>query len=101
MSYLIWYIPLNSKEIKAWELLLPHLFHHLEENRKRQRRIERQETLNTVMSEMKNDLKPFLCIQPQNNTGEWTLASIATLLNLMNNLIDPVCYISFFIPYAT
>ncbi|CAE6451862.1 unnamed protein product [Rhizoctonia solani] len=59
----------------AWELILPHLLHHLEEYRKRLRRSERQPALNSISSRIQDRLKSISCIQSQFDIEEWALLS--------------------------
>ncbi|CAE6370489.1 unnamed protein product [Rhizoctonia solani] len=79
----------NLPDEEAWELLLPHLLHHLEENRKRRRRLERQDTVNTVLSEMQNGLESISCVQLQSDLEKWTLISVTTILNFFKSFMDP------------
>ncbi|CAE6415806.1 unnamed protein product [Rhizoctonia solani] len=60
---------------QAWELLTPHLLHHLEKHRKRLRCSARQPTLDGILLRIQNRLKPISCIQPQLDIESWTLLS--------------------------
>ncbi|ELU43733.1 hypothetical protein AG1IA_02237 [Rhizoctonia solani AG-1 IA] len=80
----------NLSDDEAWELLLPHLLHHLEKNRKLQRRIDRQDTVNTILSEIQKDFEPISCVHVQSENDEWSLISVATMLNMLNSIIETV-----------
>ncbi|KAF8677352.1 hypothetical protein RHS04_06101 [Rhizoctonia solani] len=78
----------NLSDDEAWELLLPHLLHHLEKNRKLQRRIDRQDTVNAILSEIQKDFEPISCVHVQSENDEWSLISVATMLNTLNSIIE-------------
>ncbi|EUC54876.1 hypothetical protein RSOL_075960 [Rhizoctonia solani AG-3 Rhs1AP] len=59
---------------QAWEILLPHLLHHLEEGRKRLRCSVRQPALDAVLFRIQDRLKPISCIQPL-DTENWAMLS--------------------------
>ncbi|CAE6528693.1 unnamed protein product [Rhizoctonia solani] len=63
-------------ENAAWELLLPHLLHHLERNRTSLRRSQRQPTLNSILSRIRSRLKPISYIRPQFDVKEWVSLSV-------------------------